>query len=178
MDDIIQKLIEFDRQCVEKVELAKKKKAEAQSSMMSQKSTIYSEYIDSQQDQVEKHKQDLLNKNKEEVFYHRAGTSKENKLCTWGDIYKTATNYKTSPKVLRYYKDALLHNGKFYLSFTVLGSDPLYDTSYITEVNLKNGKPIIYEKEEFTAYISMWTFNNKLEYQGYGTENDGYDSDD
>ena len=29
MDDIIQKLIEFDRQCVEKVELAKKKKAEA-----------------------------------------------------------------------------------------------------------------------------------------------------
>ena len=62
MDDIIQKLIEFDRQCVEKVELAKKKKAEAQSSMMSQKSTIYS-----QQDQVEKHKQDLLNKNKEEA---------------------------------------------------------------------------------------------------------------
>ena len=49
------------------VELAKKKKAEAQSSMMSQKSTIYSEYIDSQQDQVEKHKQDLLNKNKEEA---------------------------------------------------------------------------------------------------------------
>ena len=67
MDDIIQKLIEFDRQCVEKVELAKKNKAEAQSSMMSQKSTIYSEYIDSQQDQVEKHKQDLLNKNKEEA---------------------------------------------------------------------------------------------------------------
>lgn len=32
-----------------------------------QKSTIYSEYIDSQQDQVEKHKQDLLNKNKEEA---------------------------------------------------------------------------------------------------------------
>ena len=58
MDDIIQKLIEFDRQCVEKVELAKKKKAEAQSSMMSQKSTIYSEYIDSQQDQVEKNKEE------------------------------------------------------------------------------------------------------------------------
>ena len=58
MDDIIQKLIEFDRQCVEKVELAKKKKAEAQSSMMSQKSTIYSEYIDSQQDQVDKNKEE------------------------------------------------------------------------------------------------------------------------
>ena len=42
-------------------------RAKAQSSMMSQKSTIYSEYIDSQQDQVEKHKQDLLNKNKEEA---------------------------------------------------------------------------------------------------------------
>ena len=53
------------------VELAKKKKAEAQSSMMSQKSTIYSEYIDSQQDQVEKHKQDLLNKNKEEAQLQR-----------------------------------------------------------------------------------------------------------
>ena len=71
MDDIIQKLIEFDRQCVEKVELAKKKKAEAQSSMMSQKSTIYSEYIDSQQDQVEKHKQDLLNKNKKKHNYKK-----------------------------------------------------------------------------------------------------------
>ena len=47
--------------------LFKKKKAEAQSSMMSQKSTIYSEYIDSQQDQLEKHKQDLLDKNKEEA---------------------------------------------------------------------------------------------------------------
>lgn len=44
-----------------------KEKSGSSTSMMSQKSTIYSEYIDSQQDQVEKHKQDLLNKNKEEA---------------------------------------------------------------------------------------------------------------
>ena len=43
------------------------KEKSGSSIMMSQKSTIYSEYIDSQQDQVEKHKQDLLNKNKEEA---------------------------------------------------------------------------------------------------------------
>ena len=49
MDDIIQKLIEFDRQCVEKVELAKKKKAETQSSMMSQ-NLQFIVSIDSQQD--------------------------------------------------------------------------------------------------------------------------------
>ncbi len=67
MDDIIQKLIEFDRQCVEKVELAKEKKALAKSTMTSKKSSIYDEYIDSQQEQIEKHKQELLNKNKEEA---------------------------------------------------------------------------------------------------------------
>ena len=119
-----------------------------------------------------------LNSNKEEVFYHRAGTAKENKLCTASGIRKTATEDVTTSKILGDYRKSLLYNGKFYLSFTILGDDPLYDTSFIIEVNLKNGKPVIYDKEEFTAYISMWTFNNKLKYQGYGTENDGYDSDD
>ena len=119
-----------------------------------------------------------LNSNKEEVFYHRAGTAKENKLCTANDIHKVATEDVTTPKILGDYRKSLLYNGKFYLSFTIPGDDPLYDTSFIIEVNLKNGKPVIYDKEEFTAYISMWTFNNKLKYQGYGTENDGYDSDD
>ena len=119
-----------------------------------------------------------LNSNKEEVFYHRAGTAKENKLCTANDIHKTATEDVTTSKILGDYRKSLLYNGKFYLSFTIPGDDPLYDTSFIIEVNLKNGKPVIYDKEEFTAYISMWTFNNKLKYQGYGTENDGYDSDD
>ena len=119
-----------------------------------------------------------LNSNKEEVFYHRAGTAKENKLCTASGIRKTATEDVTTSKILGDYRKSLLYNGKFYLSFTIPGDDPLYDTSFIIEVNLKNGKPVIYDKEEFTAYISMWTFNNKLKYQGYGTENDGYDSDD
>ena len=119
-----------------------------------------------------------LNSNKEEVFYHRAGTAKENKLCTASGIRKTATEDVTTSKILGDYRKSLLYNGKFYLSFTIPGDDPLYDTSFIIEVNLKNGKSVIYDKEEFTAYISMWTFNNKLKYQGYGTENDGYDSDD
>lgn len=67
MDDIIQKLVEFDRQCVEKVEAAKQKKADAQSHMTEKKATIYNEYIKSQQSQIEKHKQDLLDKNNEEA---------------------------------------------------------------------------------------------------------------
>ena len=101
MDDIIQKLIEFDRQCVEKVELAKKKKAEAQSSMMSQKSTIYSEYIDSQQDQVEKHKQDLLNKNKEEAQlqeneFHKSMKNRE--LIQLHSLEKSLVYFSTSLK--------------------------------------------------------------------------------
>ena len=51
-----------------KQKLAKKKKSG--SSIKHDVAKIYkfySEYIDSQQDQVEKHKQDLLNKNKEEA---------------------------------------------------------------------------------------------------------------
>lgn len=75
MDDIIQRLVEFDHQCVEKVEAAKQKKHDAQFNMMSKKSSIYDEYIQSQQVQIEKHKQELLDKNKqeeklqEETFY-------------------------------------------------------------------------------------------------------------
>ena len=66
MDDIIQKLVEFDRQCVEKVEIAKQKKEDAQSHMTEKKAAIYNEYIKNQQSQIEKHKQELLNKNNEE----------------------------------------------------------------------------------------------------------------
>lgn len=67
MDDIIQKLVEFDRQCVEKVEAAKQKKADAQSHMTEKKAAIYNEYIKSQQSQIEKHKQELLDKNNKET---------------------------------------------------------------------------------------------------------------
>ena len=67
MDDIIQKLVEFDRQCVEKVEIAKQKKEDAQSHMTEKKAAIYNEYIKNQQSQIEKHKQELLNKNNEEA---------------------------------------------------------------------------------------------------------------
>ena len=67
MDDIIQKLVEFDRQCVEKVEIAKQKKEDAQSHMTEKKAAIYNEYIKNQQSQIEKHKQELLNKNNEDA---------------------------------------------------------------------------------------------------------------
>ena len=67
MDDIIQKLVEFDRQCVEKVEIAKQKKEDAQSHMTEKKAAIYNEYIKNQQSQIEKHKKELLNKNNEEA---------------------------------------------------------------------------------------------------------------
>lgn len=86
MDDIIQRLVEFDRQCVEKVEAAKQKKRDAQSHMTEKKSSIYDEYIKSQQTQIEKHKQELLDKNRqeeklqEEAFY--ASMNKMEQLYT------------------------------------------------------------------------------------------------
>lgn len=67
MDDIIQKLVEFDRQCVEKVEVAKQKKNDAQSNMTEKKTAIYNEYIKNQQSQIEKHKQELMDKNNKEA---------------------------------------------------------------------------------------------------------------
>lgn len=67
MDDIIQRLVEFDHQCVKRVEAAKQKKSDAQSNMTEKKAEIYDEYIKSQQTQIEKHKQDLLNKNSQEA---------------------------------------------------------------------------------------------------------------
>ena len=67
MDDIIQKLVEFGRQCVEKVEIAKQKKEDAQSHMTEKKAAIYNEYIKNQEFQIEKHKQELLNKNNAEA---------------------------------------------------------------------------------------------------------------
>lgn len=67
MDDIIQRLVEFDRQCVARVEAAKQKKYDAQSNMAEKKSAIYDEYIKSQQTQIAKHKQALLDKNNQEA---------------------------------------------------------------------------------------------------------------
>ncbi|MGN1182658.1 MAG: hypothetical protein ACI4SR_06580 [Faecalibacillus sp.] len=67
MDDIIQKLVEFDRQCVEKVEVAKQKRNDAQSNMTEKKTAIYNEYIKNQQSQIEKHKQELMDKNNKEA---------------------------------------------------------------------------------------------------------------
>ena len=119
-----------------------------------------------------------LNSNKEEVFYHRAGTAKENKLCTANDIHKVATEDVTA-KVFGYYSNALLCNGKFYISF---GFDIMEDIgyegiAYIMEVDLKSGKPVIYDKDEGSIYTSMWIFNNKLKYYFIPIDNDTIDDD-
>ena len=119
-----------------------------------------------------------LNSNKEEVFYHRAGTAKENKLCTANDIHKVATEDVTA-KVFGYYSNALLCNGKFYISF---GFDIMEDIgyegiAYIMEVDLKSGKPVIYDKDEGSIYTSMWIFNNKLKYYFLPIDNDTIDDD-
>ena len=47
--------------------IAKQKKEDAQSHMTEKKAAIYNEYIKNQQSQIEKHKQELLNKNNEEA---------------------------------------------------------------------------------------------------------------
>lgn len=67
MEDIIQRLAEVDRECVKRVESAKLKKKDAQSNMNDKKASIYDEYIEGQKEEVEKHKNDLLAKNKDEA---------------------------------------------------------------------------------------------------------------
>ncbi|RHM60070.1 MULTISPECIES: hypothetical protein [Coprobacillaceae] len=67
MEDIIQRLVEVDRECVKRVESAKLKKKDAQSNMNDKKASIYDEYIEGQKEEVEKHKNDLLAKNKDEA---------------------------------------------------------------------------------------------------------------
>lgn len=65
MDDIIQKLVDVDHECVAKIKSAQEKKADIQNNLSSKKKEIYEEFLKEQKIAIEKHKNDLIAKNKE-----------------------------------------------------------------------------------------------------------------
>ena len=48
MDDVIQRLVEIDRKCVERVEAAKAKKLDAQTNMNEKRKEIYDGFVTEQ----------------------------------------------------------------------------------------------------------------------------------
>ena len=66
MDDIIQRLVEIDRKCAERVEAAKAKKLDAQTNMNEKRKKIYDGFVAEQNKKIEEHKAELVNKNQEE----------------------------------------------------------------------------------------------------------------
>lgn len=67
MDDVIQRLVEIDRKCVERVEIAKTKKLDAQTNMNEKRKEIYDGFVAEQNQKIEKHKIELMNKNQEDA---------------------------------------------------------------------------------------------------------------
>lgn len=67
MDDVIQRLVEIDRKCVERVELAKAKKLDAQTNMNEKRKEIYDSFVAEQNKKIEEHKTELMNKNQEDA---------------------------------------------------------------------------------------------------------------
>ena len=67
MDDVIQRLVEIDRKCVERVEAAKVKKLDAQTNMNEKRKEIYEGFVAEQNKKIEEHKAELMNKNKQEA---------------------------------------------------------------------------------------------------------------
>lgn len=63
MDDVIQRLVEVDRQCVERVEAAKAKKLNAQANMNEKRKEIYDSFVSKQNEKIEEHKAQLQDKN-------------------------------------------------------------------------------------------------------------------
>ena len=63
MDDVIQRLVEIDRKCVERVEAAKVKKLDAQTNMNEKRKEIYEGFVAEQNKKIEEHKAELMNKN-------------------------------------------------------------------------------------------------------------------
>ena len=62
MDDVIQRLVEIDRKCVERVEAAKAKKLDAQTNMNEKRKEIYDGFVTEQNKKIEAHKAELMNK--------------------------------------------------------------------------------------------------------------------
>ena len=67
MDDVIQRLVEIDRECVERVEAAKVKKLDAQTNMNEKRKEIYEGFVAEQNKKIEEHKAEMMNKNQEEA---------------------------------------------------------------------------------------------------------------
>ena len=67
MDDVIQRLVEIDRKCVERVEAAKAKKLDAQTNMNEKRKEIYEGFVAEQNKKIEEHKAELMNKNQQEA---------------------------------------------------------------------------------------------------------------
>ncbi len=67
MDDVIQRLVEIDRKCVERVEAAKVKKLDAQTNMNEKRKEIYEGFVAKQNKKIEEHKAELMNKNQQEA---------------------------------------------------------------------------------------------------------------
>ena len=67
MDDVIQRLVEIDRKCVERVEAAKAKKLDAQTNNEWKKKRRYMMVLSpNKTKRLKAHKAELMNKNKEE----------------------------------------------------------------------------------------------------------------
>ena len=67
MDDVIQRLVEIDRKCVERVEAAKVEKLDAQTNMNEKRKEIYEGFVAEQNKKIEEHKAELMNKNQQEA---------------------------------------------------------------------------------------------------------------
>ena len=67
MDDVIQRLVEIDRKCVERVEAAKVKKLDAQTNMNEKRKEIDEGFVAEQNKKIEEHKAELMNKNQQEA---------------------------------------------------------------------------------------------------------------
>ena len=65
MDDVIQRLVEIDRKCVERVEKAKAKKLDAQTNMNEKRKEIYDGFVLEQNQKIEDYTSELINKNQE-----------------------------------------------------------------------------------------------------------------
>ena len=66
MDDVIQRLVEIDRKCVERVEAAKAKKLDAQTNMNEKRKEIYDGFVTEQNKKIEAHKAELIKTKKKQ----------------------------------------------------------------------------------------------------------------
>ncbi|MFQ6793143.1 hypothetical protein [Thomasclavelia sp.] len=63
MDDVIQRLVDVDRQCVERVKAAKAKKLDIKANMSAKRKEIYDSFVLEQKQKIKEHKEQLVNQN-------------------------------------------------------------------------------------------------------------------